>query len=190
MELALNSAAGANALLARNGNTIRIRLRGRRLTRLIALPLLAAGAWALYAAGVSVGHAATAVVISSPTLPGQLVLLAIGLACSLLGLMALLARTYVDIDNRLCCVTAVRQFGPLRIARTMPLGSIKQVRTAIDHSGEVPVYNVELIGPRPDEPILVGFSRTRAHCQTFARDLRRALKLPCVDLNRGEADAD
>jgi hypothetical protein len=62
--------------------------------------------------------------------------------------------------------------------------------TTIDERREVMVYNVELIGPRPAEPIRVGFSGTRTHCQTFARDLRRALKLPCVDLSRGEADAD
>jgi hypothetical protein len=190
MELALNSAAGAHALLTRNGNTIRIRLRRRRPTPLIALPLLAVGGWALYVAGLSVGHAATGVAAESATLPGQLILLAIGLMCGLPGLMALLARTYVEIDNDLCRVTAVRQFGPIRMTRTVPLCSIKQVRTTINDSREVPIYNVELIGPRPAEPILVGFSRTRAHCQTFARDLRRALKLPCVDLSRGEPDAD
>lgn len=190
MELALNSAAGAHAFLTRNGNTIRIRLRGRRLTRLIALPLLAAGGGALYVAGLSVGHAATGGAAEGATLQGQLMLLAIGLVCGLPGLMALLVRTYVDIDNNLCRVTAVRRFGPIRMTKTMPLGSIKQVRTRIDERSEVTVYNVELVGPRPDESILVGFSRTRAHCQTFARDLRRALKLPCVDLSRGEPDAD
>jgi len=190
MELALNSAAGANALLTRNGNTIRIRLRGRRLTRLIALPMLAVGGWALYVAGMSVGHAATGAAAQTQMLPGQLILLAIGLMCCLPGLMALLVRTYVDIDDDLCRVTAVRQFGPIRMTKTVPLAGIKQVRTTIDEHSEVPIYNVELIGPRPAEPILVGFSRTRAHCQTFARDLRRALNLPCVDLSRGEADAD
>ncbi len=190
MELALNSAAGANALLTRNGNTIRIRLRGLRLTRLIALPLLAAGGWALYVAGMSVGHAATGTAAEGAMLRGQLILLAIGLVCGVPGLMALLARTYVDIDNDLCRVTAVRRFGPVRMTRTVPLAGIKQVRTTADERSEVTIYNVELIGPRAAEPILVGFSRTRAHCQTFARDLRRALKLPCVDLSRGEADAD
>jgi hypothetical protein len=84
----------------------------------------------------------------------------------------------------------LRRFGPIRMTRTVPLAGIKQVRTTTDERSEVTIYNVELIGPRPAEPILVGFSRTRAHCQTFARDLRRALKLPCVDLSRGEADAD
>jgi hypothetical protein len=190
MELALNSAAGANALLTRNGNTARIRLRGRRLTRLIALPLLAAGGWALYVAGTSVGHAATGAGAQGATLPGQLILLAIALVCGVPGLMALLARTYVDIDNDLCRITAVRQFGPVRMTRTVPLAGIKQVRTAVDDSREVTIYNVELIGPRPAEPIRVGYSRNRAHSQTFARDLRRALNLPCVDLSRGEADAD
>jgi hypothetical protein len=147
MELALNTAAGANALLTRHGNTLRIRLGGRLLARLIALPLLAAGCSALYIAGLSVAHATTTgIAMGREVLPGQLTMLAIGVVCGIAGLMALLMRAYVDIDHDLGRVSDVRQFGPLRVARTMPLASLRQIRTTADHRDDVTDYRVELIG--------------------------------------------
>jgi hypothetical protein len=191
MELALNTAAGANALLTRHGNALRIRLGGRLRARLIALPLLAAGGSALYIAGLSVAHATTTgVAMAREVLPGQLITLAIGLVCGIPGLMALLMRSYVDIDPDLGRVSDVRQFGPLRITRTMPLASLRQIRTTADHRDDVTDYYVELIGAHPTGSIQVGFSRKRAECQVFARDLRRALKLPFVGLSYIDPHAD
>jgi hypothetical protein len=187
MELALNSAAGVHALLTRNGNTIRIRLRGVLRTRLVALALLAASTFGLYVAGVSVGQVLNGIATEREMLPGQLILLAIAV-CGLPGLMWLLVRTYVEIDNTLCQVTAVRQYGPIRSAKTVPLAGISQVRTTVDD--DLTTYRVELIGPRPTDAIVVGFSRRRAECQAFARDLRRALKISFDHPSHTAPDAD
>src|SRR5205807_10301526 len=137
---------GAHALLSHNGNTTRIRLRGLLPARLIALPVLAAGAWALSMAGMSVGQVMRGIATEGEMLPGQLIMLAIGLVCGIPALMALVGRSYVDIDRDLGRVTGVRQYGPIRIARTLPLASIRQVRTTVDDRDDVTVYNVELVG--------------------------------------------
>jgi len=104
--------------------------------------------------------------------------------------MALVGRSYVDIDRDLGRVTGVRQYGPIRIARTLPLAGIRQVRTTVDDRDDVTVYNVELVGTDPKEAIVVGFSRKRAQCQAFAKELRRALKIPFMGPSDAVPDVD
>jgi hypothetical protein len=160
------------------------------VARLLSLPLRASSGWGFYVAGMSILDVTHGVATESAMLRGQLLMLAMGLACGIPGLMALLVRSYVDIDNDLARVTNVRQYGPVRITKTVPLARIKQVRTTAEHGEDETVYYVELVGPRPAQSILVGFSHRRAECQVFAKDLRRALKIPFVGLSYTRPDAD
>ena len=172
------------------GTAMRIDTRVPWYARLFGVPLIAGSLYVLSILFLSLRDVFLGT-RESDVLAGQLVLLVFGLLIGLPGVILLLMRSHIEIDQQLGQVTTIREFGFLKIRSVRRLADfIRVTATSEQISGSSEFYNVNLAGQRGTKPLQLAFYGTREKADELGKELAGNLKLPYQDLVDTEPDED
>jgi len=176
--------------LTYEGTTMRIDTRVPWYSRLFGVPLVAGSIYVFHILFLSLRDVYSGTP-ESDLLAGQLVMLVFGLLIGLPGVVLLLMRNRIEIDQGLGEVATIREFGFLKIRSARRLPEFTRVTaTSEPISGSSEFYNVNLAGERGTKPLLIAYYTKREEADKLGRELAGNLKLPYLDVVDTEPDED
>jgi hypothetical protein len=171
-----------SAVLARDGNTIRVDYVVWWYGRIFALLLLAASLGLLFLVFLGVKQDLSGEDAWSDNLPGLLILTVLGIAIGLPGFMMLTFRYFVVVETMPGNVTVNRQFGPLTFRRPRKLADFNLISIVDSGDQRGTTFDVALCGRSGTKPIVLAGFGERQDADDFAREMGSALRLPFKDL--------
>ncbi|MGJ4944599.1 hypothetical protein ACQR1W_28820 [Bradyrhizobium sp. HKCCYLS1011] len=175
---------------AATGDIIRVRLPIPLLGRLLALPLIAAGAYLLWNVALGLSEVLASPGDARDEWAGIAVFAALGVAVIIPGLLVATFRGFVTACPGAGEVVITKAFGPLHVRRARRLSNYNLISITDDGDVNATMYEVNLCGGKGVEPLNLRSFASREEANALAQQLAIALKIPAKDYVGTEPDDD